>query len=317
MESVQLPEHVRNLVEADANAVGFPALKRAAAELSAAYRLDRRFSLKTPEHVAAYLVTRMPATYAAANTVLAEVHARTSGMVIESVLDVGAGAGAATLAAQQWFAPCRITLLERKEPMADVARRLFPNAEIRLTDFTKLEALPPHDLVVAAYTLGEAKDRNMVASLWRAARVALVVIEPGTPEGFSLVRDIRSDLLSAGARMLAPCPGEGLCPLVLPDWCHFGARVERSSLHRRLKDAELNYEDEKYSYVALGRETTLVAPARIIRRPEQRPGLIILETCTPSGVTTCRVPKADRERFRAARKATWGDEWRPGVAGLP
>ena len=200
--------------------------------------------------------------------------------------------------------------------MARAARKLFPKSEIRLCDFTKIDSFPPHDLVVAAYALSEAKDPEVATRLWRAAQVALVVIEPGTPAGFSLVRQIRSDLIQGGARMLAPCPSEGSCPLVSPDWCHFGARVERSSLHRRLKDAELNYEDEKYSYVALGREAALLAPARIIRRPEHRPGLIILETCTPSGVTACRVSKGDHERFRGARKANWGDEWRPG-SGWP
>jgi ribosomal protein RSM22 (predicted rRNA methylase) len=254
----------------------------------------------------------MPATFAAANTVLADVRSRTSGLAIKSVLDVGAGAGAAALAAQQWFGPSRVTLIEREEPMARAARKLFPTAGIRLSDFTKLEAFPPHDLVVAAYTLGEAKEPDVAARLWSAANVALVVIEPGTPEGFSLVRRIRSDLLSAGAHMIAPCPGEGPCPLVAPDWCHFGARVERSSLHRRLKDAELNYEDEKFSYVALGRETAGLAASRIIRRPEHRPGLVVLETCTPAGVKTCRVPRGDRERFRAARQAVWGEEWQAG-----
>jgi ribosomal protein RSM22 (predicted rRNA methylase) len=312
MESVQLPERIRSLIEACADAVGYPSLKRAAAELSTAYRANQRFSLRTAEHVAAYLVTRMPATFAAANAVMAEVHRRLSGLVIESVLDVGAGTGAATLAAQQWFGPSRITLIEREESMANAARKMLPDAEIRLSDFTKIEAFPPHDLVVAAYALGETKDPDVAERLWRAAQVALVVIEPGTPEGFSLVRHVRSGLLQAGARMLAPCPGEGSCPLVAPDWCHFGARVERSALHRRLKEAELNYEDEKFSYVALAREAALLAPARIIRRPEQRPGLIVLEVCTSGGVETCRITRRDREPFRTARRAGWGDEWRVG-----
>ncbi|MCI0389431.1 MAG: small ribosomal subunit Rsm22 family protein [Acidobacteria bacterium] len=31
------------------------------------------------------------------------------------------------------------------------------------------------------------------------------------------------------------------------DWRHFAARIERSSLHRRINGAELGYEDGKYS----------------------------------------------------------------------
>jgi len=95
-----------------------------------------------------------------------------------------------------------------------------------------------------------------------------------------------------------------------PDWCHFAARVERSSLHRRIKDAGLGYEDEKYSYVALAREPVAPAASRIVGRPRHHPGLIELETCTPGGLATVRVSKHDRDRFRAARHAEWGA---PGI----
>jgi len=81
--------------------------------------------------------------------------------------------------------------------------------------------------------------------------------------------------------------------------------VERSSIHRRIKDAELGYEDEKFSYIAVARQPVDLPASRIIRRPRQRPGLIELETCAPAGVQSVRVPHRDREGFRAARKAAW------------
>jgi ribosomal protein RSM22 (predicted rRNA methylase) len=100
---------------------------------------------------------------------------------------------------------------------------------------------------------------------------------------------------------------ESACPIVDPDWCHFAARVERSSLHRRVKGGELGHEDEKFSYVALARESVPLPGARIVRHPRHHPGLIEIETCTPDGLRSVRVLKRDRERFRAARKASWGD----------
>jgi ribosomal protein RSM22 (predicted rRNA methylase) len=139
--------------------------------------------------------------------------------------------------------------------------------------------------------------------------VALVILEPGTPKGFAFIRDIRSSLLAAGAQMLAPCPAASTCPMVDPDWCHFAARVERSSLHRRIKDASLGYEDEKFSYVALAREPVTLPAGRIIQHPQHQPGVIMLETCTPSGLRPQRVIKRDRELFRRARRADWGDTW--------
>jgi ribosomal protein RSM22 (predicted rRNA methylase) len=109
--------------------------------------------------------------------------------------------------------------------------------------------------------------------------------------------------------MAAPCPAATPCPLAAPDWCHFAARVERSSIHRRIKDAELGYEDEKFSYVAVAREPVELPASRIIRRPRQRPGLIVLEICAPAGVQSVHASRRDRETFRAARKATWGSAW--------
>jgi ribosomal protein RSM22 (predicted rRNA methylase) len=298
---VQLPEGVREATEARAEAIGFAALKQAAAELSAAYREGRAARLPDAERVAAYLATRMPATYAASYMVLAEVRRRMGD--VETVLDIGAGAGAATLAARAWWPAARLRMIERDRAAAEVARAWLPEAEIEIRD-VKSTSLGEADLVVAAYAVGEFGE-DVAARLWEAARVGMVIIEPGTPRGFALIRRLRE----MGGRIVAPCPGNVACPMADPDWCHFAARVERTSLHRRLKEAELGYEDEKFSYVALAKTAAEPARARILRRPEQKPGLIVLETCTAEGLRTERVTKRDREAFRAARRAKWGEAW--------
>ena len=306
-----MPERVRRTVEERAEEVGFPALKRAAAAMSEAYREGRPSApgrLPASERTAAYLVTRMPATYAAAYSVLGEVCTRLGGAAVASVLDVGAGTGAASLAARQWYPGAAITMVERDSAFTEAALEFLPDAAAVHADAVTLDPLPPHDLVIAGYAMGEFA-RPLTHRLWQAARVALVVIEPGTPEGFSLVRNVRDQLLAAGARMAAPCPAETACPVASPDWCHFAARVERSSLHRRLKDAQLNYEDEKFSYIFLTRDAVSPAEARIVRHPRHQPGLITLEVCTPAGLRTERVTKRTRDKFRAARKSGWGDVW--------
>ena len=293
---------MRRIIDERAEAVGFAALKRAAAEMSQAYRQGSVASL--PD---AYLVTRMPATYAAAYSVLREVRARV-GAGIASVLDIGAGTGAASLAARAWFPDAAVTMIERDPALSEAARCWLPEAALVNGDATRIAELPQHDLVIAAYSLGELRE-PMAKRLWRAARIAMVAIEPGTPQGFARIRGIRTELLEAGARMVAPCPAETACPMADPDWCHFAARVERSSMHRKIKDAELGYEDEKFSYVAVAREAVTVAEARAIRRSQHRPGLITLEICAPGGLRTERVTKRDRDAFRRARKLAWGDEW--------
>jgi ribosomal protein RSM22 (predicted rRNA methylase) len=308
---MHLPPDVRRIVEGRAEAVGFAALKHAAGVMSDAYRegspaATRR--LAPAERAAAYLATRMPATYVAAWRGLGEVRRRLEARSVSSILDVGAGTGAAALAARHWFPDASLTLLERDGAFAEAARECLPGARLRLEDVSRMEAFPPHDLVVAAYSLNELPP-EVGARLWRAARVVLVAIEPGTPAGFARIRELRGELLGQGARMIAPCPAETPCPLATPDWCHFAGRVERSSLHRRVKDAGLNYEDEKFSYVALGRQPCRLPAGRIMRRPEHHPGLVVLGICRASGIATERIARGDRPAFRAARQAAWGDAW--------
>ena len=129
--------------------------------------------------------------------------------------------------------------------------------------------------------------------------------------------------------MLAPCPHQEECPIAaLPehpttpglgrpgaapggpgDWCHFAARVSRSAAHRRLKGGELSYEDEKFAYVAARRGGELPATrARVLRRPDQRKGMVSLTLCTGDrGVATEIVSKRQGERYRAARDLAWGN----------
>jgi ribosomal protein RSM22 (predicted rRNA methylase) len=292
---------VQESIEARVEQAGFAAVRRAAEELSESYRAVRNIRVSKPERVAAYLVTRMPATYAAAYSVLRQLQ-----VPVESVLDVGAGSGAASLAARELFPEASVTMIEREPALAEAARQFVPDAEVKIGDATSWLALPRHDLVIAAYSFGEFATW-MAERLWSAARVALVVIEPGSPAGFGRIRALRKELLQAGAHLAAPCPAEAECPMPEGDWCHFAARVERSSLHRRIKGGELSYEDEKFSYVAAVRTAVELPRWRVIRRPEQRPGLIVLETCTPEGLAERRVTKRDKEAFRAARKTGWGD----------
>jgi ribosomal protein RSM22 (predicted rRNA methylase) len=301
---VQLPIAIRQQIEEQADTLGFAALQRAATALSEAYREGRPPKLPDAARAAAYLVTRMPATYAAACAVLRESASRLG--AIASILDAGAGTGAASLAARSWFPDAAVTMIERDSAFSAAARQWLPDAAVVTADIARLDAIPPHDLVMAAYSLGEF-GVALAGRLWQAARVALVLIEPGTPRGFALLREVRAQMLASGARMVAPCPMETACPVVDTDWCHFAARVERSSLHRRVKGGELGYEDEKFSYLVVARSGVDLPAARIIRHPQHRPGLIEIQTCTPAGFQSERITKRDRERFRQARKAAWGD----------
>jgi ribosomal protein RSM22 (predicted rRNA methylase) len=310
---LQVPPELRELSARRAASFSFSALQHAAQTMSETYR-ERRATAEvrvTPEErVAAYLVTRAPATYAVARSVLQEIGGRL-GTEVRSVLDVGAGVGTASLAAREVLTGVeRVTCIESDPTLAAAGRELVPGVEWRIADLRRMDAIPEHDLVIASYALGELRNASVAMRLWAAARVVLVVIEPGTPAHWESVLELRARLLNAGAHMVAPCPGAEPCPLPPHDWCHFAVRVERSSLHRRLKAGALGYEDEKFSYLAVAKQPARTAEARIIRRPQHQPGLITIELCLGDRTETLRIPKSDRERFRVARQASWGGEWR-------
>ncbi len=95
------------------------------------------------------------------------------------------------------------------------------------------------------------------------------------------------------------------------DWCHFSARVARSSLHRQVKGGSLPYEDEKFGYVAATRFPAAAAEGRIVRRPQTRKGQVLLDLCTEGGaLRRDTVTKRHGTRYKAARDAEWGDPGR-------
>jgi ribosomal protein RSM22 (predicted rRNA methylase) len=289
-------------------------------------------AVRDAEGVAAYASTRAPATVAAVGAVLGHLAERWPGWAPASVLDAGAGLGVAGWAAvAQWESLAVVTSVERSAAMLAAGRSLAadaPSAAVRhgrwvagdLVDLARGagEGIPPADLVVAAYVLGELAEADLagvVAGLWRATGSALVVVEPGTPTGYGRVIDVRSALVEAGARVVAPCPHDRRCPLsdVPGEWCHFARRLARSRRHRAAKGATLGWEDEKYSYVAVTRGGGAPAGGRIVRHPLQRPGLVTLQVCGEDGIRPVLVPRSRSDQWRPARDADWGDAWPPAT----
>lgn len=306
---------------------GHRELTAAAAALSGRYRSRHPGAgpMGSAAETAAYLVTRLPATWGAAAATLAEVAAARPTWEPKSLVDVGGGPGTALWAATRvWGSLERLTVVDHDPGMLAVGRRLSQRASHPALrdaawiagDVTAGHWDQPADLVVAAYVLGElplAARAGLVARLVRMATV-LVVVEPGTPQGAAGVLAAREVALAAGAHTVSPCPHDAPCPLAAPDWCHFATRVARTKLHRQLKRGQAPYEDEKFSYGAWARGVVPVQPAgpvpsRVLRHPRIDPGRIGLTLCTPDGLSVETVTARDREAFKAARKAAWGDAW--------
>lgn len=321
---MELPTDLREAL--DAVLAGAPARDTA----ESAQRLIERYRaggaaaepiLVSRVDVLAYAAYRMPATYAAVRSALTQLALARPHFAPRRYLDLGGGTGAAAWAAVRAFPGLEsVTVVDQAAAALAIGRRLAAgsgHAALRTAvwreDRGQAAPVPPSDLVTISYVLGELPDADRAGLVARAAAAAegLLVVEPGTPAGYVRVLAARDVLLAAGLTVVAPCPHQGVCPLAGTDWCHFAARVNRSGLHRRLKNAELSYEDEKFSYVVGVRTVGGPAPAgRVLRHPVRRKGLVSLRVCTvDQGVEAQVVSKRQGARYRAARDVSWGDPW--------
>jgi ribosomal protein RSM22 (predicted rRNA methylase) len=303
----------------------------AAARLQEAYRFGgtpARPILADAAAVDAYAAYRMPATCAAVAAALRQLRAALGGEQLpRTLLDLGAGSGAASWAADAVFELEAVALIEQSADAIALGRRLAelsgsePLAGGRWTRGRLGAAdLPAAELAVCAYVLGELMPREREALVERmiAAAEIVLVVEAGTTAGYERVLVARRQLIDAGYTLLAPCPQAQECPLAgTGDWCHFAARVPRSPLHRRLKEATLGYEDEKFSYVAAVRAATAATPGdRVLARPQRRSGMVTLRLCRVDGTAGEQiVSRRNRAAYDAARDAAWGDTVSGGSGG--
>lgn len=318
---MEFPVELRHAIEQRAEACTPAQLQKLSQQLTLRYHTlsgRGRSLLRDQDEALAYAIVRMPATFGAVGDALAHTLECTF-LRPRSMLDVGAGTGAGSWAAQTLLELDAITCVEREPAMRSLGTALMQQGGKALLHARWLEgdltrnSLPCHaDLVLASYMLNELSPASRTAAvnkLWDSADQLLLILEPGTPTGFSILLQIREQLLGRGAFLAAPCPHTGPCRLSDKDWCHFSARIARSRLHRQLKDADVPYEDEKYAYLAFSKAPVLPASARILRHPKIEKGQITLSMCSADSNQLLPVRKREGERFRRARKVSWGDSF--------
>lgn len=313
-----LPQALSQAIEAEVAEHDAAAIRTAAAALSEAYRGKRAIARTlSPVERAAYLAVRFPSTFASAAAVWGELATVCDLASVRTVLDAGAGPGTASLAAYSVLPRATFSLFERDSGWRQTAARLTTALGVESTFRTGAlpGAIAPHDIVVSAYALNELPESERakaIAALWPAARVALIVLEPGTPKGFAVCDMARTQTLAAGAHAAAPCTHNDRCPMTTADWCHRPVRLARSAIHRSAKLSALAHEDEKFSYVILTRDPPRrVAQARIVRKPMRNAGHVHLDLCNANGLQRTTVGRSDKANYRDARDAEWGSVWPP------
>jgi ribosomal protein RSM22 (predicted rRNA methylase) len=317
MNIAELPPGLRAGIDALLEGVSRTDLARRAVGLSDNYRHGgtTRKTIRAPQDGLAYLLARLPATYAATAAALAQVKAAMPDFAPRTLVDVGSGPGTAGWAACEVFPSLESAVfVDDNAAFRDLGKTLakdhpvLAKAPFRHHDLlSPREALPQADLVIASYALGELGEAPL-AGLWKATAGVLLIVEPGTPAGFRNIVDWRAALLDQGATLAAPCPHEEPCPIQTPDWCHFAQRLPRTRDHMILKDARVPFEDEKFSYVAATKLPVTNRPAgRILAAPRTTPGSITCKTCKNDQIELITTLKRDKTAWKAASKLRWGD----------
>jgi ribosomal protein RSM22 (predicted rRNA methylase) len=319
MTPPDLPAELRVVLEAKLQGLSRNATAERAALISRTYRDGGNSgAIRSEADALAYALARMPATYAAVTASLNALRELRPDFAPASLLDVGAGPGTATWAAATAFASLEgFTLLDANGALRALAldlgcdsARLNRMSYHRAAARAGLAEAEPADLVVASYMIGEIGDAERTAlaeQLWAKARDTLLIVEPGTPAGCARVLALRQQLIASGAHVAAPCPHDGICPLAAPDWCHFTQRLPRLRAHMQIKGAELPFEDEKFSYVALTRNPVERHFARVLAQPVVSKVEVAAKLCTPDGLALTRVPSRAKANYGRARRWRWGD----------
>ena len=319
MTAPDLPAELKAALDARLQGVSRNAAAERAALISQTYRDGGGSSaIRSEADALAYALARMPATYAAMSASLNALHEIRPDFAPTSLLDVGAGPGTATWAAAAAFPSLTsLALLDSNSALRALALDLAGD-RTRLRKITyqlgearaALADSEAADLVIASYMIGEIGDaeRTALAELmWSKTRDMLLIVEPGTPAGYGRIIALRRQLIAAGANVAAPCPHDRECPLPAPDWCHFTQRLPRSRAHKQLKSAELPYEDEKFSYVALTRAPPARHPARVIAQPVVTKVAVTARLCTDQGILNASTTRRQKAAYQRFKKIAWGD----------
>jgi ribosomal protein RSM22 (predicted rRNA methylase) len=321
MIAPDLPAALKAAIEAKLHGQSRQDAATRAARISQTYRDGGNSgTIASEADAVAYAVVRMPATYAAMAACLNALADARPDFAPASLLDVGAGPGTASFAAADAFTSLKSFAACDANPALRTLALALACADSRLSQIdytlgaarTLLDRAAPADLVVASYMIGElaeAERTSLVDLLWARTADTLLIVEPGTPAGHGRIVALRARLIAAGAHVLAPCPHEEPCPLIAPDWCHFVQRLARSRAHKQVKGAEVPFEDEKFSYVAVTRQpVTQRLPARVLAPPAVSKVAATAKLCCADGAVRMTViPRRDKHAFAAARRWSWGD----------
>lgn len=281
-------------------------------QMSAQYKQQKSHTA-TEETRAAYIAARLPATYAVVKAVITRMLYEKNVEEPLSILDLGAGPGTATMVLEDIVErPFSATLIERDQGFIQLGKDLLQGQYTWICANILNIPYVQHDWVIASYSLNELPlktQRDFIQKAFEASKQFLILIEPGTPKGFENILKARDVLIKNGAHVTLPCPHNLKCPIEgTSSWCHFSQRISRTKLHKAIKNAELGYENEKYCYLVVSKNTSISDTPRIISTPKKHSGHLEFSLCLSDGSIGNEIlSKSKCPSFKEMKKKSWGD----------
>ena len=133
---MKLPEELKIRLEEISNKYKENELKNAYAGISERYMNEKRTGntlLSSEIDVVAYANARMPATYGAVHTAFSKVVEHLDEIQLKTLVDIGAGTGAATWAVSDFIEFEKITCIEREKNMMDFGKNLMQSTKLERT----------------------------------------------------------------------------------------------------------------------------------------------------------------------------------------
>lgn len=316
--------HLNEAIEAELDHQSLKNLSEKTKDLQSRYRDKNQpiiSLMKSKEEKLAYVGYRMKATLGAIHSIFKLMKKELRDHKIETALDLGSGPGTSLWSFATLFPELkRLTLFERDLELIYLGKRLFSKTTIPIEtevlwthgDFVNTKQFDEVDLVLFSYSFGEIdekSDDSVLENCFIHAKKFIIIIEPGTPRGYKRILKARKKLIELGAYTLAPCPHDKTCPLSGNDWCHFSTRIERTALQRVLKQGSLNYEDEKFSYIIMGKKQEVHTVRRVLTEPVILKEKATLKLCTDDGLIYQDALRRDTESYKKAKKIKNGDNY--------
>ncbi|CAI9735478.1 17, mitochondrial [Octopus vulgaris] len=283
-----------------------------------------------------YMVSRMPANYAAILLCLNEIVKRVPDYIPRNVFDFGSGTGSTIWACNkiwnknifEYFAHdvsadmnilCRLLLQDGEE------QKEMHVSGVYLRQFMPSQREKLYNLVVCSYSLFELESRQarlkVIHNLWDLTEDFLIVIENGTNSGFQLISEVRDTILkrnsesSDEATVFSPCPHDLPCPMIKENKeskkipCNFQVTFKHFDFVAKNKKIT-----ERFCYIILqkGKRKDVLGTnwPRILQSPRKHSKHIHLKTCCPNGEiehSFLTMKKHGKEAYKCASCCKWGD----------